>query len=64
MGRVFGVSRHSHNIDVREGMECSGINGHYAEYVVAWKCNEKEYDCSLAVVQGESQGRLGYFYRK
>ena len=54
MGRVFVVSQHSHDykddIDVIGGMECSGINGHYAEYVVAWKCNEKEYDCSLAVL--------------
>jgi len=54
MERVFVVSRHSQDyrddIDVIGGMECSGINGHYAEYVVAWKCNEKEYDCSLAVL--------------
>lgn len=35
MGRVFVVSRHSQDyrddIDVIGGMECSGINGHYAE---------------------------------
>ena len=53
-GECSDVSRHSHDhrddIDVIGGMECSGINGHYAEYVVAWKCNEKEYDCSLAVL--------------
>ncbi len=48
------VTRHSKarraDIDEICGMKCSGINGHYAEYVVAWKCNEKEYDCSLAVL--------------
>jgi hypothetical protein len=31
-------------------MDCPGTNGPYAEYVVAWKCNDKEYDCSLAVL--------------